>query len=410
MWITGVLIDGEAIALGETLAQVVIRHGRGDAWDGPSASTIQLTILDVDGAFSAAFRVGVPIAVAADGVPRFTGTVTDAVLDDDSLTVIGAGPLSTLSRLYIGAAPWPSEEWSARVRRAFAEAGVTDLLFLMADATFDPLLAARDAQETDLLSYLGQLADDVGAAIADTPDGRVLVQQLTARAAGGGVTWETLPDTLAWADVDPGCSWEEAISEDALGLPPLLPELILDPDTVAYVPAWTQKLELENESTIGYGDSETVTVTEPTSVAHYGVFPGGLGTQIESLADATTRGGQRVDRRAYPRWQIPSAPLLDGFPLAIGQVVSISGFPPASPHEAWQAVLEGWSDTIDGPDWTCELALSDPIYSGVSLEWDDVPTALAWNETDPACSWINAGSLDALAPEFPGLALANGGP
>jgi len=409
MWITGIQIDGVPIALDETLAQVVIRHGRADAWDSPNSSTIQLTMIDVTHGDTAPFRVGVPINVSADGAPRFTGTITDAALDDDVLTVIGVGPLSTLSRLRIGADPWPGERWSERVRRAFTEAGVPDLLLLMPDIAFDPLLVAREPGEVELLSYLGQLADDVGAAIADTPDGFVLVQQLTARQMLAGVAWETLPDSFAWADVDPSCSWEEATNPDALGLPALLPELIVDPDDVSYVPAWLQMLELENETSIGYGDNETVTVSESTSVSRYGSYPGGVSTQIASLEEATIRASQRVDRRAYPRWNTPAAPLLDGFPLQIGQVVQISGFPDASPHATWKAVLEGWSDTIEGPNWTCELALSDPIYSGVSLNWEDVPEALAWNECDAACSWIDASSLDALAPDFPGLVLVNGG-
>ena len=43
-----------------------------------------------------------------------------------------------------------------------------------------PRVAATDGATT-LDQMLGELADDVGAAIADTPDGKILVQAIAAR-------------------------------------------------------------------------------------------------------------------------------------------------------------------------------------------------------------------------------------
>ena len=62
---------------------------------------------------------------AGPASPRFTGRVTDARLDGDRLTVIGAGRVSTLRNYPIGeAGVWPVETWSARVTRVFTEAGM----------------------------------------------------------------------------------------------------------------------------------------------------------------------------------------------------------------------------------------------------------------------------------------------
>lgn len=556
MWVDRLTIDGRELELEDVLADVVVRHGRTGAYDAVNAATAQVTLLGLARSDTAGFHVGVPLSIAAGGAPRFVGTVTDATLDDDELTVIAAGPLSTLSRYKIGAGAWPAERWSDRVTRAFAEAGVPELLLLQYDDGWDPLVVARgdDPEQppatVTLLDYLATLADDVAAAIADTPDGRVLVQQLTYRTMSGVLTWATAPG--AWADavvdtdrlvvdtfetldawegwtdgrqtleldstvelgasppaakvtqlvagafpffglyfwpdppaivpgrryrlrarllapagqpstyfgvdlynnvagdvyvdglyyyfeptgapqtlaltftapagafnVSPGfyiddagivgatmsvddvelvevlpVSWADA---GELGAGPL-PVLVVDPADVLYVPAWEQALAVENETTVTFGDQESVTVAEPASVDRFGSVPGGVATELLELVDAERRATERVRRLAWPRWVITSAPLLRGHPLTIGQVVELSGFPPSSPHASWRPLLEGWTDTIRGEDWNIELALSDAQLSGVQLMWVEIPAELAWSAVAPACSWKDAVTLDALYP------------
>ena len=402
MWITAVTLDGLALELDGILADVTIRHGRATIDDGPTASTIQLRLRNMTRPFTGDFRVGVPLTVDADGVRRFTGLVTDASLDDDVLTAIGVGVLATLSRYPIGAAPWPAEQWSARVQRAFAEAGLTDLLVLQYDDDFDPVLIARGTVEeppepVSLYAYLQTLATDVGAAIADTPDGKVLVQALNARLKLSTLTWATAPAGVAWNEVDPGLAWEDADAQEDLDPAAGRPHVVVDPADVLYVPVWEMVDEVENLSEVGYGDDLSVTAAEPASVALYGERPGGITTQLAGLADATQRASERVTRRAFPRWVIRSVPLLRGYPsLTVGQVVDLTGFPPASPYEDWSPVLEGWTDTIDGDLWLCELAVTDPLLSGVALLWTTTPADLAWNEVDPGCSWAEATALGAL--------------
>jgi hypothetical protein len=410
VWVTRVELDGDELELDGILADVTIRHGRGAIDDGPTASTLQLRLLEVTRHISSNFRVGVPIVVDADGTPRFTGTVTDATLNDDELRVIAAGPLSTLSSSWIGSAPWPAERWSDRVLRAFAEAGLSELLELQYVSGWDPVLVARGSVEeppepVDLYSYLQTLAGDLGAAIVDTPDGHVLVQEFAARspASSGSLSWENTPPGLAWNEADPGCSWEEATTIGALdpSTPPTLPVLVVDPAEVAYAPIWEMTDGMENVVTVTYGadaDELEVTVTEASSVALYGERPADIRTELQNGADATRRATEATGRRAFPRWTIPSASLLRGYELAVGQVVELSDFQPAAPHESWNPVLEGWTDAIDGDLWTTELALSDPLLSGIVLYWAATPADIAWVEVDPACAWNEATSVADLNP------------
>ena len=151
LWPDTVKINAVTIPLADVLADVIIHHGRGDISDEPTAATCQLTLLGVDQALIGGFEVGQSLAVTAkDGagpsLPRFTGRVTDARLDGDLLTVIGAGRISTFRLARIGETGiWPVESWSARVTRAFTEAGLGSLLDLYPDPPLIRYLAARDS-------------------------------------------------------------------------------------------------------------------------------------------------------------------------------------------------------------------------------------------------------------------------
>ena len=411
MWVASVTIDGATIPLGDVLAALVIRHGVAGVDDAPTASSLQLVLKGMGRSYASTFRVGVPIVITTDdGAPRFTGTVTDASLDDELLTIVGIGALASTSRWTIGTGDWPAEIWTERVHRVFGEAGIPELLQLYGDSNFDPVLAARTADPDvtlTLLDYLRTLADEVGAIVADAPDGRIIVQQLTGRLMAGGLTWELTPADLAWNEAAPACTWEQATSLAALapGHPDVLAALVIDPDDCLYVPTWVQELALENSIVVTYAGG-TVAHDEPASIDVYGPYPGTLQTTLVATADAETRAAQRVDRRSFPRWVIPAVELLSGHPdVELGCTVQLSGFPTGSPYATWTGVLEGWTDQLDGADaanpagsWVMSLALSDPYYSGVVLKWLDVPVSLAWTGVEPACRWTDATSLDALNP------------
>jgi hypothetical protein len=368
--VTSVTLDGIAQPLDGVLASVTIRHGRVDVFDSPSPSTCQLTLLDRPFSVTHSFRIGGVLVVnAADGAgapkPRFTGKITDASLDDNDLTVIAVGMLSTLTQYTVGLVDYPSEAWSARITRVFAEAGLAASLVLQAPpAAADPVLAARVAATAGpetLDDMLGELADNVGAAIADTPDGRILVQAISAR-------------TL-----------------DSL--------YMIDPDVVAYVPAFVQVLPSANSVAVVWTGG-TQTATDPASIARYGQRPTPpltITTTITTAPAAAARAVERVARTANPHWNMPSAPVLVGLDLAIGQAVEITELPPSAPYDPWTPIVEGWQDTIasDGVelDWTMELALSDPLASGLTLPWNAVPAADKWNTIDPVTAWSDALTL-----------------
>lgn len=405
MWITRIAVAGADLDLDTVLAEVVIRHGRTEFDAGPTSSSAQVTLRGVTHSYANAFRVGVALVIEADSKTRFTGTISDATLDDDELTVIGMGPLASLFRYTVGgpSSTWPAEPWHARVQRVFTEAGIPSLVQLQYRLDWDPTVIAHTATDppVKLDDYLKVLADTIGAAICDTPDGHVLVQELSVRQRLTPLTWQTTPGTIAWNATDPTCSWEQAITLHALAptYPDPLPPVTVDPADVFYVPPWQQSLALENSTTVEYGSPRvSVLYEDSASIGLYGRIPGSVSTELANTADANQRAYDRATRRGYPRWFMDSAPLLRGYELALGQVVELSGFPTSSPYSAWNPCLEGWTDTIRGDAWTCELALSHPLLSGVVLTWITTPATIAWNEVDPACSWSQALTVGDLNP------------
>ena len=370
LWPYTVELDGVSIPLADILADVTIHHGRADVSDEPTAATAQLTFHDVVKEFVEAFTLGGALELTArdglgDPFPRFTGRITDARLDVDELTVIAAGPLSTLRGYPIGAGDYPEETWSARIARAFADAGLESLLELEHDPAFNPILAARTAATagpTTLGDYLTFLLPTVGAGAADLPDGQILVQAVGAR---------SLDDLYE-----------------------------LDPADVTYAPAWVEELPRGNIVTVRYHADQgaSVTVTEPSSIAIYGDRAETIDTALRDTADATYRANLRLGRGAFSHWNILEAPVLRGLELSLGAPILLSSMPPASPFEPWTPILEGWTDTITGDDWTMTLALSDPLVSGLTVPWVAVPLepAYHWDTVDEETDWTEALTLEAL--------------
>lgn len=356
-----VSLDAVDLDFADVFASVTIRHGRASVDGAPLGSTATLSLLHVTRAVSLPFRVGVAVEIDTVGaIPRFRGRVTDAALDPDAATlaILAVSTLARISGRKVGAGAYPAEPWSDRVERAFTDAGaIADLVLELGDD--DPPLAARDADETDLAALLQELAETVPAAIADLPDGTVLVQALSSRKGAA--------------------------------------PLELDPALVALSPEWAQADDVQNVVRVVW-DGGTVEQTDAASIALYEERePLNIGTTLANLTDANARALLELRRRSLPEWAVERAELLTlDSTLRIGDAIAIPEQPAAAPRDVALGMLEGWTDTIEpdgegGLDWTMALALSPTRLSGygaswaildVGLSWDDLPVGLSWNESE----------------------------
>ena len=234
--------------------------------------------------------------------------------------------------------------------------------------TPEPLfqVAARAAGETTVNAQLDDLSQSGGASIVDLPDGRIFVQALESRQAQAG---------------DPS-------------------PLELDPASVVYAPAWVQVLDVVNQVSVAYGpeeDSHTTGARNTDSVDRFGERSTDIGGTLAFEFDADRRAAQTVNRRGYPRWVLPGVDVVGLVTPTIGYTVRLTELPAPTPIGVeWQQMVEGWTDTLEGEAWTTSLALSDPVASGVSLPWFQLPPDLRWDELDPAARWEDAYALENL--------------
>lgn len=406
-----VVLAGSDVELDRVLLSILIRHGRQDVDDGPLGSTAQLTLLEPTREQIQQFAAGseLELLLAAD-VPRFTGRITDAKLNEDGLQVLAASSLGRIGARIVGADAWPSESWRARIARVLNEAGVgrtwADIdpgeawndstpdgaassptwnvsptstipwidYALVGHVRFEwvampafigsedegPTIAARDAGETTLGAYLsGDFYASEPFTLASLPNGELLLQRLTYRSY-----------------VDP--------------FGPAKPELELDPDVVLFAPEFEQTDDVENALELTYS-AGTVTAENAGSIATFERRPARIATELELLADAELRAALRVHRRGFPRWLTAPVDLLElRDDLSIGSPVRLSELPEWAPGVGYLGILEGWEDRVEpdgagGVAWSQKLYLSDPrISGGFGVVWSDTIETWAnvvyWNE------------------------------
>lgn len=366
-----VTLKGIAVADAAVVASLTIRAGRTDVLDPPTSATCALSLAGNPAAWPHHLQAGDAVAIDVAGAPRFRGTITDLGLEwvdtaDAVLSVTGAGNLATYNRRPIGYGAWPQEAWADRVRRVFAEAGVPPSGYLIdtPEPAFE--VAARLAGETTVSAMFDDLSQSGGACIVDLPDGRVFVQALESRQAQAG---------------DPS-------------------PLELDPSIVLYAPAWVQVLDVVNNAAVAYGPEESSATTSQRntdSIALYGERSTDVGGTLATEDDADRRAAQIVNRRGYPRWVLPGVDCLGVVTPQIGYTVRLTELPTPTPiGSEWQPMVEGWTDQLDGELWTTSLALSDPVASGVTLPWYQLPPTLRWQDLNPACRWEDAYAIENL--------------
>ena len=73
--------------------------------------------------------------------------------------------------------------------------------------------------------------------------------------------------------------------------------------------------------------------------------------------------------------------------LVSGSLVIVNDLPAAGPYDAYEGIVEGWSDSYDNGNHTLTLSISDPRFSYQTLKWGQVLADLTWAEVDAAAQW-----------------------
>lgn len=402
--ITRVSIGGEDLALANVTYSVRITHGRSTVTDGPQSATCDLVLYGN----VRMPELSEPVIVEAYGQPRFTGLVSDLEPSTDPATgrrfiiVNCTGPVADLALATVTPSSWPQETSGARAARILAAAGITAY---RTSGDFEVL--AQTSDPANALDLLGTLASSTGAAVYSAPDGTIVFQDLLARAQRYiPNVWTTMVGT--WADQTG--TWADQSS------PSVSDPVPLPATAVAWQPALRKhRGNIVNRITVKYGTGNPKpSVTEDATASqsvHLLRDGGSLDTQLATLAGATQRAENIIERLAYPRWEIGGVtvlvPELDSskraqvLALECGSRVVLEGLPDGYPIRNWMGIVEGWGEEYTADEFGNEyhaltLALSDPAASYAALTWEQVTSTIDWNEIPSRVIWADATSNELL--------------
>lgn len=407
--ITGITIGGVSVALGDVEYNVFVTHGRSNITDGASSSTAAITLIGKDDTMPSVAMAQM-LNIKAHGVDRFTGRITDLNIEHIKNTnlsrfnIQAIGKVSRLGTKTIGGNDFPKENAHARALSIMQLSGEDYIV----EGGYEIELKAKTANDQPILDIINQLASDVGAAVVDRPDGKILVQFYDARGANeyfekwqdqGNQKWSE--QTLRWID-------KQAISPTA-GIP-----VNLNANTVIYEPIWRiNSGSIINRVNLGYDNGAVYTVEDTGSQADFGLRALGLNTEIHDLTSATLRAGQILNRQSQPRWAMGSVEVyMDRITdttqrsklmaLTCGNRVQVNGLPKPAPYTNWVGVVEGWSESFvgngnNGGTHRLVLALSDPFASYAGMTWNQL-LLQKWNTINTSVIWANAITPENLVP------------
>jgi hypothetical protein len=401
-----------------------ITHGRADSTAGPTASSayVQFLIPATEG--MPAWTVGDPITINADGVVRFTGTITDTELsahipyngvEHGVFDVQAIGNVATLGFREIGDVPWPVELVADRATHILNPTGVP----YRVEGAPSIRVTTRDVDRQPALTLITELAQDVGAAVFDTPDGVVVFQHYAARAQSWHFTrWMDVPPAVVWsAAAGHWADWNATATTSPNAPVPIR----LDMCAVGWEPVWRETSgAVINDVTLYYGPTPADGGTrdgwhlmDTDSVTLHGRRHFGAETQLADLDGAMERAGMILDLHSEPRWgmaeilvyvdDLPPAEQTTMLGLLCGARVQLTDMPQPAPEYSPVRIVEGWTHTLTPTRSDLVLQVSDPLHSYAGITWGALPPAgttppLRWMDVPPAVIWADALTLAHLQP------------
>jgi hypothetical protein len=160
--------------------------------------------------------------------------------------------------------------------------------------------------------------------------------------------------------------------------------------------------DVRNSIKITYKNNQTVSATDPASIAIYGELGQNISTSLETVTDANTQAAFYLALRAYPEFMFRSIT----FPLASSEIddndrdallnvfmglpLDIENLPSNMLPAGFQGFVEGWTFSASKGALSLTLNLSPTAYSLQAFKWMDVPITEQWQTISPTLDWLNA--------------------
>jgi hypothetical protein len=389
-----------------TLADVSITSGRTDIYSQATAGYASFTILNFDDTpVSINLNGQVNIRVkdsAGDYVNLFGGYITDIDLDVTSsgtgglvqnMKVIALGSLSKLPKsltegvlakdfdgdqIYTILESLLFDSWN-EVPAAETWAGYTPTVTWAEaensglgeiDRPGDYELTARSADVTDVYSLVAALANSGLGYIYEDNQGRIAYADSTHRneyLTANGYTVVSGNTALA-----------------------------------SGIKTSLKSGDIRNSVTIKYKNGQTVSDSEPSSIAVYGLQAQSIETSLELEADAENQAAFYLSIRAFPEAQFRSITFPLGNPeiddsdrdallnVFMGLPLDITDLPLNIGGGRFQGFVEGWTFRASYNGLSLTTTVSPTGYSLQAVRWNGVSVAETWNTLSNTLEWQNA--------------------
>jgi hypothetical protein len=402
-----VLIDGVELS-NITIADLTITSGRTDIYQQPVAGYCQLQLLNLDNS-SYDFTVGTGITVEVTDsvgayIPIFGGILSDFTISVNSAgdlgytTVASITALGALSKLpkiideaVLGAdfdgdqiytllsngllGNWnqvsAAQTWDNYDATKTWNDAINSGLGII-DQPGDYEMISRSASNTDLYSICTAIATSAFGVLYEDANGNIGYADSTSR--------QDYLDTNGYTTLD-------ANHANGVGLS-----------------ATTRAGDLRNAFTINYDNNATKTysATDTESQVLYGVYAENFTSRIKKDADAEAIADRYIALRAYPYPKFQSITFVLGNPeiddtdrdalinIFLGQPVWIQNLPPNITGGSFQGYIEGWTFRASLNNLTVTFNASPVNFSQLTVKWEQVNAAEAWNTLNTSLTWLDA--------------------
>jgi hypothetical protein len=372
-----VLIDGVAYT-NNTLWNVQITYGRSNVIDQSRAGFASVQLLSTNGThYNVDLNDSVVIKVKNSSnvdVTVFTGKVTDVKSDINSsgaigttviTTVTAVAPFGQMSRIVIGDTAYPKEYDDDRMTRILTEAGVT---IEVVDTPGVYEFTARSANPTDaytLATYYAQMAFGY---VYETTAGEVGYANESHRL-------NDVQDNGYWTIPENYILWSGVSSNRTL-------------------------YNLVNSVLLTYKANATVTSSDATSIATYGLVDSKVSTELENSGEAQYQADRYVDIRAVPQTNLSQfSVMLDSsymsnanldlfLTIYMGKPIQILNLPNALIDSVYKGFVEGWTLSFNSVQASITIISTDSSLSIVPTRWQDVSALQKWSDVGATVQWF----------------------
>jgi len=390
------------------LSNLTITSGRTDIYSQAVAGYCNIQLINLDQT-NYQFEINQSITISIKDstntfIPIFGGTITDLTIAISEIgsvgyaqtyTMLALGALSRLPRVITdGVLPhdFDGDQIYEILRNVlFAEWNAVPAALTW--ATYDPTVQWQDAENTGL-GEIDRPGDyELHSRSADPIDVYSLVSLLAT--SGLGTLYEDAQGRISYADSTHRSQYLAANG---------YVDLDANHANGKQLSIRTRSGDIRNAITLKYGtnSNNSVSDSDPASIAVYGNLSQIITTTLRHQADAETQAAFYLDLRANPQAQFNqfsfdlTNPEIDNgdrdalINTFMGQPLRVSNLPLNMNAGEFLGFVEGWTFSAAYNELKLTMNVSPLAFSLQAFRWNNVPITEQWQDVDPTLDWQNA--------------------